>query len=242
MLTLWAYVRYTENLKSQISNFKFYYIAALLLFALGLMAKPMIVTLPFVLLLLDWWPLNRLRLDTAKEAKRGPPGTESTASLIVEKIPFILLAIPCAVLTLVAQHRGEAVASLSDLPFGLRMINAVVSYLRYLEKIVWPVDLSILYPFTVRWPAWEIVLAVVTLAAITALFVWGARPSRSHPSASRRRNASPYLLVGWLLFVGTLIPVIGLVQVGTQAMADRYAYIPSIGIFMVFCWGASPPG
>jgi Flp pilus assembly protein TadD len=268
MLTLWAYVRYTENLKSQISNSKFHYIAALLLFALGLMSKPMLVTLPFVLLLLDWWPLNRLRLDIPEGIKTGsrlgraaarpyrigpgrddlpvvqasskdfPPGTESTVSLIVEKIPFILLAIPCAVLTLVAQHRGDAVASLSDLPFRLRMINAVVSYLRYLEKIIWPVDLSILYPFTVRWPAWEIVLAVVTLAAITALFVWGARPSRSQPSASRRRNASPYLLVGWLWFVGTLVPVIGLVQVGTQAMADRYAYIPSIGIFIVFCWGA----
>ena len=125
---------------------------------------------------------------------------------------------------MVAQHRGEAIASLSDLPFKARLINAVVSYLRYFEKTIWPVDLSIMYPFTIAWPAWEIVLAVVTLVVITALFVW-------------RWASGAYLLVGWLWFLGTLVPVIGLVQVGAQAMADRYTYIPSIGIFVILCWG-----
>ena len=252
MLTLWAYLNYA--VKRGVGR----YSLVLLLFALGLMAKPMLVTLPFVLLLLDWWPLNRLRLNpggfsrsatvpvasvgvpptefvthvandsglnAATEAKTGPARAELFVSLIVEKIPFFLLAVACCVLTIVAQHRSEAMASLSDLPFKDRLMNAVVSYLRYLEKIVWPADLSILYPFTVAWPRWEIVLAVVTLAAITALFAW-------------RRAAGPYLLVGWLWFLGTLIPVIGLVQVGAQAMADRYAYIPSIGIFLALCWGA----
>lgn len=267
MLTLWAYLNYAA--KSGIGK----YCVVLLLFALGLMAKPMLVTLPFVLLLLDWWPLNRLRPNPEcrvrarglQEAAQPPsfcrpgpptghplwqgsatvpvasvsvPPTDSLRSLLVEKIPFFLLSLACAILTMVAQHRGEAIASLSDVPFKARLINAIVSYLRYLEKLVWPVDLSILYPFTVAWPAWEIVLSAVTLAAITALFVWGARPSRSHPPASRQRNPCPYLMVGWLWFLGTLIPVIGLVQVGAQSMADRYAYIPSIGIFVAFCWGA----
>jgi len=238
MLTLWAYLDYTSK-KGAVR-----YWLVLLLFALGLMAKPMVVTLPFVLLLLDWWPLNRWgetqsNPDSISSGNSIDTGFDrvSPYRLFVEKIPFFILSIGCGVLTMLAQHRGQAIASLSDLPFKARLMNAVVSYLRYLEKIVWPIDLSILYPFTLAWPAWEIALAIVMLAVITALVVWGARPPQSQPLASHRRNL-PYLMVGWFWFLGTLIPVIGLVQVGAQSMADRYAYIPSIGIFVVFCWGA----
>jgi len=285
MLTVWAYLGYvacrrrreealnspktkaeseSPHVVSYLCGAGARYLLVLAFFALGLMAKPMVVTLPFVLLLLDWWPLNRFGLNFHHEGHEGHEGKEAKEvfrpscsscpswwkngiCLFVEKMPLFILAGGCSVLTMVAQHRGEAIASLSDVPFKFRLINAVVSYLRYLEKIGWPADLSILYPFTIAWPTWEIAAAVGVLVGVTALVVWGARPSRSQPPASRRRNAGitsafslqpSALSFGWFWFLGTLIPVIGLVQVGTQAMADRYAYIPSIGIFVAVCWGA----
>ena len=211
LLTLWAYLRYAENLKSQISNFKSFYALALVFFALGLMAKPMLVTLPFVLLLLDYWPLERLQ--------------RSLAGLLREKIPFFVLAAASSVVTFVVQRHGGAVSSLTGVPLGARVGNAFISYARYLGKIFWPARLSPLYPHPGYWPAWKIAAAVIVLVAMTA---WVIRLGRSQP----------YLPVGWCWFVGMLAPTIGLVQVGIQSMADRYSYLPSVGILIMVVWGA----
>ena len=211
LLTLWAYLRYAENLKSQISNFKSFYALALVFFALGLMAKPMLVTLPFVLLLLDYWPLERLQ--------------RSLAGLLREKIPFFVLAAASSVVTFVVQRHGGAVSSLTGVPLGARVGNAFISYARYLGKIFWPARLSPLYPHPGYWPAWKIAAAVIVLVAMTA---WVIRLGRSQP----------YLPVGWFWFVGMLAPTIGLVQVGIQSMADRYSYLPSVGILIMVVWGA----
>jgi len=212
MLAVWAYVRYAENLKSQISNFKFFYALALVFFALGLMSKPMLVTLPFVLLLLDYWPLGRLA--------RG------AASLVKEKIPFFVLAAASSVVTFYVQRHGGAVARLAGVPMGARVGNAFISYVRYLGKIFWPAGLSPLYPHPGYWLWWKIAGAVLLLAAITA---WVLRRGRSQP----------YLAVGWFWFVGMLAPTIGLVQVGIQSMADRYSYVPAVGIFIMVVWAAT---
>jgi Flp pilus assembly protein TadD len=188
------------------------YFLVLLLFAFGLMAKPMLVTLPFVLLLLDWWPLRRF-----------PSKTPKIWRLILEKIPMFLLAAGCSALTALLQNREGAVASLAELPLQARLLNAVVSYWRYIEKIIWPLHLSVIYPF--RDERGDIVTAILMLAVISVATVCF-------------RKRFPYLMLGWLWYLGTLVPVIGLVQVGAQGMADRYTYIPSIGLFMMFCWGA----
>jgi tetratricopeptide (TPR) repeat protein len=215
MLALWAYVRYAESLKSQISKFKLFYALTLLFFALGLMAKPMVVTLPCVLLLLDWWPLGRL----------GPDAPRPYARLILEKLPFFLLAACSSILTVIAQGRNGAVATLEIVSFHTRLINGLVGYLRYAEKMFWPANLSVIYPLAFKWPVLQIVLALFFLAGLSlaALMFWKSRP---------------YWLVGWLWYVGTIFPVIGFVQVGGQAMADRFSYIPSIGILLIVCWAA----
>ncbi len=215
MLALWAYAGYAENLKVRSSKFKSYYGLTLLFFALGLMAKPMIITLPCVLLLLDWWPLGRFAPDAPRPVSR----------LILEKLPLFLLGAGSAVLTILAQNRGGAVATLEFVPLATRVLNALVSYLRYVEKLFWPANLSVIYPLGFKLPALEVSLALVLLAGVSALALafWKSRP---------------YCLVGWLWFLGTLFPVIGLVQVGGQSMADRFAYLPSIGIFMIACWAA----
>ena len=187
--------------------------------ALGLMAKPMLVTLPFVLLLLDYWPLHRF--------DRGRP-----AALIREKAPFFLLAAISILVTLSAQGGGGAMRSSESVGLGLRIGNAMVSYVRYLGKAIWPSDLAILYPHPnipggggIPWLAWEIAASAVVLGLLTGLVCFWGRHYR-------------YLTVGWLGFLGTLIPVIGIVQVGTQAMADRYTYVPLIWIFLAVSWGA----
>jgi tetratricopeptide (TPR) repeat protein len=211
MLTVWAYLRYAENLKSQISNFKLFYALALVFFALGLMSKPMLVTLPFVLLLLDYWPLGRL-----------PRGL---AALVKEKIPFFILAVASSVVTFLVQRTGGAVSSWTEVPLGARVGNAFISYVRYLGKIFWPRGLSPLYPHPGYWLWWQIAGAVVLLAAITAGVIW-------------RGRSQPYLAVGWFWFLGMLAPTIGLVQVGIQSMADRYSYVPAVGVFIMVVWGA----
>jgi hypothetical protein len=197
-----AYVRYAESLKSQISKFKLFYALTLLFFALGLMAKPMVVTLPCVLLLLDWWPLGRL----------GPDAPRPYARLILEKLPFFLLAACSSILTVIAQGRNGAVATLEIVSFHTRLINGLVGYLRYAEKMFWPANLSVIYPLAFKWPVLQIVLALFFLAGLSlaALMFWKSRP---------------YWLVGWLWYVGTIFPVIGFVQVGGQAMADRFSVI-----------------
>jgi tetratricopeptide (TPR) repeat protein len=219
MLTVWAYLRYAEEFKvcnpesfrGKSSKFKVFYALGLLFFACGLMSKPMLVTLPLVLLLLDYWPLQRLQ--------RGAAG------LITEKIPFFILAAASSVVTVVVQRRGGAVSSLAGVPLGARVGNAFVAYARYLAKIFWPVRLSPLYPHPGYWPWWKIAGAVLLLAAITAWVI-------------RRARAQPYLAVGWFWFVVMLAPTIGLLQVGIQSMADRYSYVASVGVLIMLVWGA----
>ncbi len=193
-----------------------FYLLSLALFALGLMSKPMLVTLPFVLLLLDYWPLQRPQLNT-KSSK-----LKTLLPLVREKLPFFALAAASGVITFVVQRKGGAVST--SLSVGARIANALVSYIRYIGKVFWPENLSILYPHPGHWPAWQVVASAVLLAAISAVALLSAR----------RR---PYLAVGWLWFCGTLVPVIGLVQVGIQSMADRYTYIPLIGLFILLVWG-----
>lgn len=188
------------------------YILVAVSFALGLMAKPMLVTLPFVLLLLDFWPLRRLRRETL-------------AARFVEKIPLFVLSAVSSIVTFVAQRSGGAVEVLETLPLALRFANACRSVVLYLGKIVWPVDLAVFYPYDHTIPAVETFIELALLVAIT-FAIW------------KMAKRLPALTTGWLWFLGSLVPVIGLVQVGSQAMADRYMYIPGIGVYMIVAWGA----
>ncbi len=198
-----------------------WYGLALFWFALGLMSKPMLVTAPFVLLLLDWWPFLR-------HAEHHLPSEVSDfkkplRDLLLEKVPFFALAFAASIITYRVQKAAGAVWPVHTAGFPARMENALVSYARYLGKTVWPVKLAILYPYRTHWPELTVVGAVVLLAVISGLCFWLAR---RHPAPA----------VGWLWFLGTLVPVIGLIQVGSQAMADRYLYIPSIGLFVSLVW------
>ena len=189
-----------------------FYGLALFFFALGLMSKPMLVTWPFVMLLLDYWPLERFKPGCAWR-------------LVGEKIPFFALAAVASVVTFVVQQHGGALGEGENLPFGARSGNALISYCRYLAKMFWPTDLAIFYPHPGYWPLERVFFAGGLIVGISVLLY-----------VKRRRY--PFLLVGWLWFGGTLMPVIGLVQVGGQAMADRYTYIPSLGVLIVAIWGA----
>jgi Flp pilus assembly protein TadD len=185
---------------------------ALFFFALGLMSKPMLVTWPFVMLLLDYWPLERFKQNTLWR-------------LVTEKIPFFALAAVASVMTFTVQNRAGSVMAAVNLPLGARGGNALISYCRYLGKLFWPTDLAVFYPYPGHWPLAEVLLAGGLILGISVpLFV--------------RRRRSPFLLMGWLWFIGTLVPVIGLVQVGDQAMADRYTYMPSLGLLILAIWGA----
>jgi protein O-mannosyl-transferase len=189
-----------------------YYALALFCFALGLMSKPMLVTWPFVLLLLDYWPLERF-------------SRRSGWRLLTEKIPFFILAAAVSIVTLVMQKQGGAVRAIQDFPLGVRCGNALNSYCGYIGKLLWPTGLAVYYPHPGHWPLGRLLLAGGFILAISArLFV--------------RRRRSPFLLMGWLWYCGTLVPVIGLVQVGGQAMADRYTYLPSLGLLILAVWGA----
>ena len=196
------------------------YCLVLLFFTLGLLSKSMLVTVPFVLLLLDYWPLKRW----------GSPGGAGTPAqawrrLLAEKVPFLLLAAVVSVITLVAQRQGGAVWSMDRLPLSDRLENALIAYVRYAIKLFWPTQLAVFYPHPGSWPAWLVLLAALLLLAVSAL-VWLGR------------HREPYLPVGWFWFLGTLVPVIGVVQVGWQSLADRYTYIPCIGAFIMVVWGA----
>ena len=215
-LALLFYVYYVQSRSESptpASRSRWYYGLSLLAFTLGLLAKPMLVTWPAVLLLLDYWPLGRLQ-----------PGRWK--SLVVEKIPFFALAVGDSLVTYLVQHKEGAVAAWVKLPFGLRCENALISYVRYLGKTFWPRNLAVFYPHPGVWPFATVMVSALVLAGVTAA-LWTQR---------RRR---PFLLMGWLWFVGTLVPVIGVVQVGQQAMADRYMYIPSVGVFILLVWGAA---
>jgi tetratricopeptide (TPR) repeat protein len=217
-LALWAYGWYARK-----PGWK-RYLAVAALFAAGLASKPMVITFPFVLLLLDYWPLERVR-----EAGMVADKTRSTFSwsrLVVEKLPLLALSTASAVITMRAQQAGGAVRTAAEVSFGARIATAIYAYAMYLWKMVWPARLAPLYPHPGdSLAAWQVLVAALVLAAITA-FAW-------------RFRARQYLLVGWLWFLGTLVPVIGLVQVGEAAMADRYAYIPLIGIFVMIAFGVA---
>ncbi|HVM48517.1 MAG TPA: tetratricopeptide repeat protein [Candidatus Acidoferrum sp.] len=214
------------------------------------MAKPMLVTVPFVLLLLDYWPLGRFAslgsqvssleskvsgLGSREHATRNTqpaPGITHHARksyivnrIFLEKVPFLVLAVVTSAATFLIQRRVGAMDTLASVGFGDRLANALVSYMRYMGKMVWPARLAVFYPHPLTLPAWEWATAAVALAGITVVALWLAR-------------SRPYVLAGWLWFVGTLVPVIGLVQVGEQAIADRYTYIALIGLFIILVWGA----
>ncbi|HET6881381.1 MAG TPA: glycosyltransferase family 39 protein, partial [Pirellulales bacterium] len=226
LLTMLAYHRYARR-----RSLSRYLIVALLL-ALGLMAKQMLVTLPCVLLLLDYWPLCRLRLGSASlppscqaETSATPIESSSWQMLVLEKLPLLVLCLACSVLTLIAQSRGGAVSSSAVAPLAYRLMNVTDAYVAYLAKTIWPLNLAVFYPHTLH--RQSVLVAVGNFLVLLAITVWVFR--------SRRRE--PYLLVGWCWFLGTLVPVIGLVQVGAQALADRYTYVPLIGIFWMVVWG-----
>lgn len=193
------------------------YVLSLFLFTLGLMSKPMVVTLPFVLLLLDYWPLGRLN---------PPEKSPKRAAVILEKIPFFALTLAGCIMTWLIQKQAGAMVLMKSVPLSVRLENVAVSYLRYITKTFWPTGLAAFYPFPKAWPAWLVAVAILLLLCVTAAALW-------------QWKARPYIAVGWFWFLGTLVPVIGLVQVGLQSLADRYTYIPLIGLFIVVGWGAA---
>jgi len=221
LLSLIAYVRYVEA-----PSIRRYAWTAITL-ALGLLAKPMLVTWPFLMLLLDYWPLGRLEDPMAKKHRRRASHrgvATGIATLVWEKLPLFALVAASAMITFIAQSHGGAVRTLAHAPIGFRLPNALVSYAKYLLLTFWPNDLAVYYPFA-GIPAWQIIGAAFLLIGITVFCV------------SQPRKHSGYLVVGWLWFLGTLVPVIGIVQVGGQIMADRYFYIPSIGLFIALVFG-----
>ena len=249
MLTLWAYVRYTG--KSALSNQRsvagspasgtpaadngqqtaqhatrnmrpvsilhppssIFYLLALSFFALGLMSKSMVVTLPGVLLLLDFWPLRRLRSATLW-------------GLVGEKIPFLALSLASSVLAFLTQQQAEAISSLESLSLEFRISNALISYVRYAIKMIWPAKLAVFYPLPKEWPVEMVAGAALVLAGLSVLALYRARKA-------------PYVAFGWFWYLGMLVPVIGIVQVGQQAMADRYSYLPLVGLFVAIVWSAA---
>jgi len=249
IITIGAYIHYVE------CPILRRYLVVVILFGLGLMAKPMLVTLPFVLLLLDYWPLKRfdqkksaeenqvesgtplswdklkgnLKEKPAREMKLGETTNSEYQSALIrpllwEKIPFFILAALSSIVTYFAQQKGGAMTSFEVLPLSVRIANAFVSYIIYIGKTVWPNNLAVIYPHPVHWPLWQVMGAVFLLFTISLLVILTARKL-------------PYLTIGWLWYLGTLVPVIGIVQVGSQARADRYTYIPLIGLFIMAAWG-----
>jgi protein O-mannosyl-transferase len=225
LLTLVAYASYVKR-PSAIR-----YLLSLVLFALGLMAKPMLVTLPFILLLLDYWPLNRIAgskpaKKTGRQIRKSEPATDKHSPLyrlILEKIPFAALSIMSSVITFLVQQSSGAMDGTDAISLELRLANAFLSYMRYIGKMFWPENLAVFYPAG-GISFQQVALCVLLLTGVTVLVVF----------LGRKRK---YLPVGWFWFVGTLVPVIGLVQVGAQAYADRYSYIPYIGLFIMIAWG-----
>jgi Flp pilus assembly protein TadD len=268
-LTLWAYVRYVEvqspkskvpGLKSEAGNLGaentahaavprsmldvgcwmldvrplspgFWYWTAVFMFACGLMCKPMVVTLPFVLLLLDYWPLRRMQNAESPITHHASRITHHASRitllpLLVEKLPFFALTVASCAITYLGVKAGGSIVSTETLPWGLRLTNVPVSYARYLGKLFWPADMIALYPMPSHWGWWQVGGAMLVLVLISVFVAFRAR-------------SAPYLVVGWLLFLGVLFPTIGIIQAGFQSIADRYTYIPAIGIFIAVVWGAA---
>jgi protein O-mannosyl-transferase len=226
LLTMWAYWGYARTLsrdragvgvagirRRSIAGF---YCLALVLFSFGLMCKPVLVTLPFVLLLLDYWPLQR-GVQTPSNHNANWVG------LILEKVPFFTLALVSCLLTINAHRAMGMLDSISAPPVSLRLANAGIAYIRYLAKTLWPIDLAVLYPYPRGWPLWQAVLSVALLVSVSVLSLRFAR-------------RSPWALFGWCWFLGILVPFIGFIQAGEQSMADRFMYLPLLGLFMLMIW------
>jgi hypothetical protein len=216
ILTLHAYVRYVARPRAGT------YVLTLLLYVVGFLAKPMVVTLPLVLRLLDVWPLRRIVID---ETGLRTSRRRWMRIVVWEKIPFYALAAAMAMVTYLVQHQGGAVRTLQELPLGARLENAVTSTAAYLGSLLWPTRLAVFYPLASH-PAWELLLALVVLGALTWLALYTL-------------PAHPYLYTGWYWYLFTLLPVVGIVQIGLQARADRYTYIPAIGLSLMVAWGGA---
>ncbi|MBY0277813.1 tetratricopeptide repeat protein [Candidatus Binatia bacterium] len=233
---MWAHAAYARRTTTA------RYLGVVVLLVLGLLAKPMVVTLPAALLLLDVWPLRRVRIAGVGDAhaELGEPGDRvraavgsggtgaepapplGTAALLREYLPLLAIVLAAAVVTFAAQRSSGAVATLAALPLGFRLQNVVVTYAAYLWSLAWPTELAVFYPYRTL-PVVEVVASLVLLIGLSAL-------------AWRTRRTRPYLLIGWLWYLGTLLPVIGVVKAGDQAMADRFTYLPAIGIFLAATW------
>ena len=224
MLALLAYRCYIK--RPQLFN----YLLITLFLSLGLMAKPMLVTFPFILLLLDFWPLGRWQYDPDRlweSGKNNGPAGHSHRQLIWEKVPLLILVVISSILTFLAEHNEGTIGSLKSFSIYDRIANAFFSYVSYLAKTAWPLHLSVFYPHPGdALPLW---LAFGAAVAVAAVSLWTIRVSKQYP----------YVFVGWFWYLGTLVPVIGLIQIGRQAMADRYTYIPLIGIFLIMAWGGN---
>jgi tetratricopeptide (TPR) repeat protein len=237
LVTLWAYDRYvkcrmeksqTEHPTSNITDHasrithhaSLFYLLSLFFFACGLMSKPTLVPLPFLLLLLDYWPLQRFELSDLNSQR------STLRRLVLEKLPFLALSAASSGVTIRAYESLGALLSTDELPVSARLANAVVACALYLRKLVWPRDLSVFYLHPGSWPVGVVALSTLLVLGMTAAALWQAR----------RR---PYLIVGWLWFLGMLVPVSGLVQAYVQAMADRFAYLPVIGVFVMVVWAAA---
>jgi tetratricopeptide (TPR) repeat protein len=233
LLSLWAYAFYVKrDIPRTVATAEFgsnpnaemlpttpyksiFYLSSLFLLALGLMSKSMLVTWPFVMLLMDYWPLGRMNENR---------GMQHLRNLFFEKLPFFLLSAGACIVTILSQRSGAALAPLAAAPLDTRILNSIVSFLRYSEKLIWPSHLSVIYLDTGAPPWILVLLAIVTLLTVT-LLAW------------HLRGRSPYVLVGWLWFLGMLVPVIGLVKVGSHSIADRYTYLPAVGFFIMAIWG-----
>jgi tetratricopeptide (TPR) repeat protein len=223
MLTLMIYTRYARSVRGDgqqatnnsasttIYHSSLFYMLALFFFACSLMSKPMAVTLPFVLLLIDFWPLQRI---------------QNVKMLMLEKIPFLTLAFVTSWVNFIAQKGGGATWSTDAMPLASRVANALIAYARYVCQSFWPTDLAIIYPYQHHWPLPALLASALFFVFISGLAIW-------------RLRQMPFLFFGWFYFVGTLVPTIGLVQVGPQAMADRYMYLPSLGLFVLVVWGVN---
>ncbi len=246
LASLYAYAYYAES--SKLSK----YFLCLMLFALSLMAKPMLVTLPFIMLLLDYWPLGRWQKDSTpvnmpvlvnkgagkkknkrrkaespvekKMAKPVRSGRQLIGNLLWEKVPFFILAMLLSITLIWQQQSVGGMVSLQQIPFSDRIMNTIMSYVAYLGKSFWPVDLAVFYPYEHSFPIWQVLGASLLLLGISTAVIYLAKKT-------------PFLTVGWFWYLGVLFPVIGLMQAGAQAMADRYTYFPSIGIAIMVIWG-----
>jgi len=216
LLTLLFYSEYVSKQKPKL------YILSLFFFMLGLMSKPMLVTIPMVMLMMDFWPLERYPLEGLEHGQGQV--ISRLILLIKEKIPFFVCSFLSAVITIYAQDNSGAIKSFDELSFVLRMENALIAYAKYICKTFWPHDLAVFYPISLPFPFWQVIGSLSVLLLISGAVIWF-------------RCGYPYLAVGWFWFLITLVPVIGLIQVGGQSMADRYTYIPLIGLFIMVAWG-----